>query len=183
MKQIMYELPKFIGVIFRKVQVSLEAAGINMTRFHQYCLAVQLCVLKEYQGKIEGLSLSEQDNINLQRLCVANGFTHNQEENTVTGLCSDPGNERMNKVQLLVYYFCHYEALKDADDMSPTIERMYEYACRNLEELRAEFRLPGRFKYNKFKRRENPFFKGSIEVGVPDVPTLSDAAGVGSTEL
>jgi hypothetical protein len=66
-----------------------------------------------------------------------------------------------------VNYFSRYEILKHQFKQL-AFKDEYDRICDNLETLRREFRLPANFKYSKIKRRDNPFFKGGVEVILPD---------------
>lgn len=178
MKHSNYLLPNFISVIYKKVNSNLRSDDIDLTRFNQYCLAVQLYHLKRYSDKITALPFSEKDEQLLNRLCSICGFRPEREEESETermlnGLSPHlpfGDSEVITKIQLLVNYFCQYEVLKNTYELS-SLEYEYDTVCTSLESLRTEFRLPARFKYNKFKRRDNPFFKGGVEVIIPEYDT------------
>jgi hypothetical protein len=180
-----YLLPNFINVIYKKVDSNLRSDDIDLTRFNQYCLAVQLYHLKRYSDKIASLPFSEKDEQLLNRLCSVCGFRPEREEEgeterMLTGLSPHlpfGDSEVITKIQLLVNYFCEYEVLKNTYKQS-SLEYEYDNVCTDLESLRIEFRLPARFKYNKFKRRDNPFFKGGVEVIIPedDAPVTSQSS-------
>lgn len=172
MKHSNYLLPNFINVICKKVEHNLRASSIDLARFKQYCLAVILFHLRHYRETIVGLPFSDQDEATLNRLCEKCRFRpiEGDDDRILIGLSTDLLGDAVlvSKVQLLVNYFSQYEVLKDYYDQSPSLIRDYDNACIKLETLRNEFRLPGRFKYNKFKRRDNPFFKGGVEVIIPE---------------
>lgn len=175
MKHSNYHLPNFINVIYKKVESTLRAGNIGLTRFNQFCLAVQLFHLKRYRESIVGLRFSEKDESALNDLCDVCNFHSGEEDEgeeggILIGLSPDLFGDfgPMTKIQHLVNYFCRYEVLKDNYDKSLTLENDYNAVCTNLETLRREFRLPARFKYNKSKRRDNPFFKGGVEVTIPE---------------
>lgn len=171
-----YLMPNFINVIYNKVGGNLRADDIDLTRFNKYCLAVQLYHLKQYSERIAGLPFSEKDDQVLNHLCTVCGFRPESEDEgevnkMLNGLSPNlpfGDFEVITNIQLLVNYFCQYEVLKKYGKKSLPLEEEYTIACENLESLRKEFRLPARFKYNKGKRRDNPFFKGGVEVIVTD---------------
>lgn len=185
MKHSNYFLPNFISVIYKKVESNLRVDDISLSRFNEYCLAVQLYHLKKYRDKIAGLPFSQKDEQVLNHLCAANGFAPGREEEgeigkVLIGLNPDPFAGEFNvigRIQLLVNYFCQYEVLKNTYEKA-SLEHEYGRACSDLERLRTEFRLPARFKYNKTKRRDNPFFKGGVEVVILDepIPTPNESA-------
>lgn len=124
-----------------------------------------------------GLPFSEKDEATLNHLCTTCQFGPGQEDESeertiLSGLCPDLFGDFgvIARIQYLVNYFSRYQVLKDYDDKSPLLAREYSDACIKLETLRKEFRLPARFKYNKTKRKDNPFFKGGVEVVIPDEP-------------
>jgi len=175
MKHSNYLLPNFINVIYRKVEHNLRASNVDLARFNQYCLAVLLFHLKHYRETIVGLPFSEKDESTLNHLCAVCHLGIGQQDESeegqiLTGLSPDLFGDYgiLTRIQLLVNYFSQYEVLKDYFDQSASLKRDYDAACINLETLRQEFRLPARFKYNKFKRKDNPFFKGGVEVIIPD---------------
>src|SRR5688572_21153076 len=173
MKQSNYKLQNFIRVIYRKVEDQLQDVSITQDRFNQYCLAVQLFHLQKWKSQIIGLPFSNEDKQNFERLCSKFGFISEQhgeckEDNRLEGLPPDAFSytEVIGKLQLLINYFSQYEVLKRYIKES-SVKEEYERTCDNLEKLRKEFRLPPRFKYNKTKRKDNPFFRGGVEVIVP----------------
>ena len=176
MKHSNYFLPNFIRVIYKKVQNELQDCDISLQRFNQYCLAVLLFHLQKWKDKIVDLPFSDVDRQTLERLCSTSDFsdyTPAQEDGKgdrlLEGLAPDAFNytEVIGKIELLVNYFSQYEVLKEHSEQS-SLKGEYEMTCAKLEILRKEFRLPIRLKYNKFKRRDNPFFKGGVEVIIPD---------------
>jgi hypothetical protein len=175
MKHSNYQLPNFINVIYKKVESTLRAGNVDLTRFNQFCLAVQLFHLKRYRESIVGLRFSEKDESALNDLCdVCHFHPGKEDEGTegeiLTGLSPELFGDfgPITKIQLLVNYFCRYEVLKNNYDKSLVLENDYNAICTNLETLRHGFRLPARFKYNKSMRRDNPFFKGGVEVTIPE---------------
>jgi len=185
MKHSSYNLPNFVNVIYRKVENNLRADNIDLARFNQYCLAVLLFYLKHYRDIIVGLPFSQNDEATFNQLCKSCHF-HSEEDGEgfelkiLVGLSPELFGEAgvVSRVQLLVNHFAQYEVLKDYCDESESLKSEYETACIHLERLRKEFRLPARFKYNKSKRKDNPFFKGGVEVIIPEeiMMTPSEAA-------
>lgn len=177
MKQSNYFLPNFLGVIYRKVESALRATNIDQSRFYKFCLAAQLFALKKYCDQIAGLTYSAQDELTFNNLCTANGFTlglpwhgEGEEDGFLVSICPNPfdNTEIIKKVESLINHYSRYQVLKDNYHQNQSLESDYHRACTELETLRNEFRLPARFKYNKTKRKDNPFFKGGIVVTIPD---------------
>lgn len=175
MKHSSYNLPNFINVIYRKVENNLRADNIDLARFNQYCLAVLLFYLKHYRDIIVGLPFSQNDEATFNQLCKSCHFRSEEdgegfELKILVGLSPELFGDAgvVSRVQLLVNHFAQYEVLKDYCDESDSLKSEYETACIHLERLRREFRLPARFKYNKSKRKDNPFFKGGVEVIIPE---------------
>lgn len=173
MKHSNYFLPNFFRVIYKKMESQLQDGNISLQRFNQYCLAVLLFHLQKWKSEIVGLPFSDADKQTLERLCSTSDFSPAQaegkEDHILEGLAPDAFSytEVIGKIQLLVNYFSQYEVLKEHSEQW-SFKGEYEKTCDKLEKLRKEFRLPARFKYNKFKRRDNPFFKGGVEVTIPD---------------
>lgn len=175
MKHSIYNLPNFINVIYRKVEDNLRADNIDLARFNQYCLAVLLFYLKHYRDSIVGLPFSQNDEATFNQLCKSCHF-HSADDGEgfelkiLVGLSPELFGDAgvVSRVQLLVNHFAQYEVLKDYCDQSELLKSEYDAACLHLERLRREFRLPARFKYNKSKRKDNPFFKGGVEVIIPE---------------
>ena len=167
-----YQLPNFINVIYKKVESILRASNIDLARFLQFCLAVQLFHLKRYRDTIVGLPFSRKDEDAMDHLCAVCSF-HSEEYDQggkgeiLVGLSRDTFSAIID-IELLVNRFCEYEVLKEYCEESPSLEEAYETVCVSLESLRRKFKLPARFKYNKFKKRDNPFFKGKVEVIIPE---------------
>lgn len=173
MKQSNYQLPNFLGVIFRKVESALRATNIDQSRFYKFCLAAQLFALKRYCNQIGGLTYSAKDDDTFKNLCATNSFKlglpwpgEGEEDEFLISLSPDPFDdpEIIQKIESLVNYYSHYQVLKDHYHQDQSLESDYHRTCTNLETLRNQFRLPARFKYNKSKRKDNPFFNGGIEV-------------------
>lgn len=187
-----YQLPNFINVIYKKVESILRASNIDLARFLQFCLAVQLFHLKRYRNSIVNLPFSAKDESALTDLCDVCNFHPGEEDEgeeggMLIGLSPDLFGDfgPMTKIQRLVNYFCRYEVLKDNYEESLALENDYNSVCTNLETLRREFRLPARFKYNKSRRRDNPFFKGGVEVTIPErvVPESNEPVAQESVEV
>ncbi|MBL7847277.1 MAG: hypothetical protein JNL40_07405 [Cyclobacteriaceae bacterium] len=191
MKHSSYNLPNFINVIYRKVENNLRAETIDLARFNQYCLAVLLYYLKHYRDSIVGLPFSQNDDATFQHLCKACHFRvaddgEGLERKLLVGLSPELFGDAglVSRIQLLVNHFAQYEVLKDHSHNSDLLRGEYDTACIHLESLRKEFRLSARFKYNKSKRKDNPFFKGGVEVNIPEEMIMppSEVAGTEAAE-
>ena len=164
-----YQLPNFHNVIYNKLKSHLTENGIDLDRFNMFCLATRLFTMKRYSTLDTNVSLSVKDEINLETLLKL-GFTQS-DDNLLIGIMNQETVDIILKIEQLINYFNQYDILKINNKGTPQLELEYNRACNDLESLRSEFKLPARFKYNKFKRRNDPFFKGTIIVSIPNVET------------
>jgi len=172
MEQSTYSLPNFFRAIYKKTSNSLWAFKINDERFYQYCLAVLLFTCRKYVGSLPGTGFSQDDEATLAQLCKLGFATIKDHESEgsgelLVGLSPTLSEEPIDRIELLINHFAKYHVLKDNFKKFPSGEQEYNSACNNFENLRSEFGVPGRFRYNKFIRRDNPLLRGGIMVSIP----------------
>ncbi|HTE30258.1 MAG TPA: hypothetical protein VK666_07780, partial [Chryseolinea sp.] len=60
----------------------------------------------------------------------------------------------IEEIELMINYFCKYHLLYESKKKVAIDEQLFDRTCSEFETLRSKYKVPGRFFYNKFKRRD-----------------------------
>lgn len=182
MRKNTYSLPKFIGVILKKVfakgcnsNQGDNLLKITKEQFLNYCLAVYLLAWLKYNEQFPEIVNGSRDLVkdnenNCESLSSVNGYSKNSWGTTTNliGLVNSDlpegiadsnsyvvSKDSVSELEMLINEFFRYQCLRKGYKKSGDAFDEYQSVTSRLEPLRQKFALPARFEYNKFIRRDN----------------------------